>query len=37
MARVEGTGGWGNLHNKGFHNSYCAPGVINMIKSKRER
>jgi hypothetical protein len=27
--------GWRKLHNEDFHNLYCSPSVIRMIKSRR--
>jgi hypothetical protein len=30
-------GEWGKLHNEEFHNLYCSPNIIRMIKSKRMR
>jgi hypothetical protein len=30
--RDEVTGGWRKLHIEGFHDLYCSPSVIGMIK-----
>jgi hypothetical protein len=34
---AEGTGGWGKLHNKEFHNLYSSPNVIRVVKSRDMR
>jgi hypothetical protein len=34
---LEVTGDWRKLHNEEFHNLYCSPTVIRMIKSRRMR
>jgi hypothetical protein len=31
--REEVAGGWGRLHNEGFHNFYSSPNIIRVIKS----
>jgi hypothetical protein len=35
--RDEVTGGWRKLHNEEFHNLYCSPSIIRMIKSRMMR
>jgi hypothetical protein len=30
-------GGWRKLHNEEFHNLYCSPSIIRIIKSRRMR
>jgi hypothetical protein len=35
--RDEVIGGWRKLHNEEFHNLYCTPSIIRMIKSRRMR
>jgi hypothetical protein len=35
--RDEVTGGWRKLHNEEFHNLYCSPSIIRIIKSRRMR
>jgi hypothetical protein len=30
-------GGWRKLHNEEFHNLYCSPSIIRMIKSSMMR
>jgi hypothetical protein len=35
--RDEVTGEWGRLHNEEFHNLYCSPNIIRMIKTRRMR
>jgi hypothetical protein len=33
--RDEVIGGWRKLHNEEFHNLYCSPSIIRIIKSRR--
>jgi hypothetical protein len=35
--RDEVIGGWRKLHNEEFHNTYCSPSIIRIIKSRRMR
>jgi hypothetical protein len=35
--RDEVIGGWRKQHNQEFHNLYCSPSIIRMIKSTRMR
>jgi hypothetical protein len=35
--RDEVIGGWRKLHNEEFHNLYCSPHIIIMIKPRRIR
>jgi hypothetical protein len=35
--RDEVIGGLRKLHNEEFHNLYCSPSIIKMIKSRRMR
>jgi hypothetical protein len=30
-------GGWRELHNEEFHNLYCSPSIIRIMKSRRMR
>jgi hypothetical protein len=35
--RNEVTGRWRKLHSEEFHNLYCSPSIIRLIKSRRMR
>jgi hypothetical protein len=35
--RDEVTGEWRRLHSEEFHNLYCSPNIIRVIKSRRMR
>jgi hypothetical protein len=35
--RDEVRGGWRNLHNEEFHNSYASQSIIRMMKTRRMR
>jgi hypothetical protein len=37
MNRDEVIRSWRKLHNEEFHNLYCSPSIIRMIKSRRMR
>jgi hypothetical protein len=37
LKRDEVMGGWRKLHIEEFHNFYCTPGIIRMMKSMRTR
>jgi hypothetical protein len=35
--RNELIGGWRRLHNEEFHNLYCSPSIIRIIRSRKMR
>jgi hypothetical protein len=37
LKRDEVIGDWRKLHNEEFHNLYCSPSIIRMIKSRMMR